>query len=97
VIHASKSKGASVSRSFRGTGVIWRGYRYDDAGIAEVVIDGQSAARVDQHDAARDVLFEWKSGRLSPGEHTIELRVTGERNAASKDAWVNISSLESLE
>jgi len=40
--------GAWVECVFQGTGIRWLGQRFDDAGLAEIRIDGQVAAEVDQ-------------------------------------------------
>ena len=45
--------GASASFTFHGTGIRWIGYRFDDAGIAELRIDDRPAGTVDQYGPAR--------------------------------------------
>ena len=44
----TNEKDATAEIAFEGTGVRWLGYAFDDAGIAEVTIDGVVIARVDQ-------------------------------------------------
>ena len=52
--------GASASFDFHGMGIRWIGYRFDDAGIAEIRIDGRLVAMVDQFGPRRGDPFEWR-------------------------------------
>ena len=59
--HFTNSVGATVECKFQGTGVRWLGFRFDDAGKAEVSIDGKVVATVDQYGPGRDLPFEWSA------------------------------------
>jgi hypothetical protein len=86
--------GDSAGFTFRGTGVRWIGFRFDDAGIAEVRIDDRPAIRVDQYAPRRDVPFEWRSDDLPAGEHRITITVADAKPAASKGRFLNIAGFE---
>lgn len=82
---------ATAEATFEGTGVRWLGNKYDDAGKAEVSIDGKVVAVVDQYGPGRDLPFVWDQKGLPAGKHTIRVRVTTERNAESKDHYINVA------
>lgn len=88
---------ASVEGSFEGTGVKWLGSRFDDAGKAEVAIDGKPVAVVDQYGPGRGLPFEWKIEALSPGKHTIRLTILKDADPASKDHFINVAGFEVVE
>jgi hypothetical protein len=52
--------GASASFHFRGGGIRWIGFRFDDAGIAELHIDNHPVGMVDQYAPGRGEPFEWR-------------------------------------
>ncbi len=56
--------GASVAFAFTGTGIRWIGYRFDDAGTAEVRIDGQPVAEVEQYAPQAQRAFRMDQGRF---------------------------------
>ncbi|MBE0655203.1 MAG: family 78 glycoside hydrolase catalytic domain [Bacteroidales bacterium] len=81
----SNVKGSSVSFSFYGTSVQWIGTRDSDKGIAELYVDGVKVGEVDCYSAviqSGQVLFS-KDHLLWPGEHTLIIKVKGEKNIAS--------------
>jgi DUF1680 family protein len=86
--------GDSAAFTFRGTGVRWIGYRFDDAGIAEVRIDDRPVVRIDQYAPRRDEPFEWRSDDLPPREHRITITVADEKPAASRGRFLNIAGFE---
>lgn len=86
--------GATVEVSFEGRQVRWRGARYDDAGQAEILIDGKPAGKVDLYDPVRGVPFEWVSGELPAGRHVLRLRILETADPKSKGHWLNISGFE---
>ena len=93
----SDRPGASVECAFVGSGIRWAGARYDDAGRAEISIDGKIAAVVDQYGPGRGLPFAWEHKGLAPGKHLIRLRVLGEKSESSRGAFVNIRSLIPVE
>ena len=75
--------GATAETAFVGTGIRWLGFRYDDAGRAEVAIDGKVVAEVSQYGPGRDLPFDWSRRGLKPGRHTIKLTLLERKDAPS--------------
>ena len=76
--------GATVQFTFSGRWVTWIGERNGDSGIAEVSVDGGPARRVDlfiRPQEARTPIITLHD--LSPGQHTLTIRFTGDRNPQS--------------
>jgi DUF1680 family protein len=94
--HFSNVVGATVEGVFEGTGIRWLGYRYDDAGQAEVKIDDIPLAMVDQFAPGRDLPFDWSHTGLKPGKHTIRLTILDKKHPKSKDRFINIAGFEVL-
>jgi hypothetical protein len=85
--------GAFIEFTFEGTGVVWKGHRYDDAGRAQLTIDGKEVAIVDQYAPGREIPFAWEHKGLQPGRHTLRLTILEQTNPASKARWVNVNKL----
>lgn len=88
--------GLTAEYMFEGVGVRWLGFRYDDAGKAEVQIDGKVVAIVDQYGPGRDLPFQWEKRDLAPGKHTIHLTLLPDKNPASRDRYLNVAGFEVL-
>jgi hypothetical protein len=88
--------GASAECTFEGTGIRWLGQRFDDAGRAEVAIDGRVIAVVDQFGPGRNLPFSWEQRCLAPGEHTLRITLLAEKDPRSRDHFLNITGLEIL-
>ncbi len=86
--------GASVAFTFYGTGVRWIGFRFDDAGVAEVRIDDRIVAQVDQHGPHRDEPFEWRTEGLPGGAHRLTITITETQPAGSKGRFINVAGFE---
>jgi hypothetical protein len=97
VFRFSNEIGATAECAFEGTGVRWLGHRFDDAGRAEITIDGKSVGVVDQFGPGRDLPFDWTHHRLSPGRHTIRLRLRPDKPEQSKDRYLNVIGFEVLD
>ncbi|MBN2581352.1 MAG: glycoside hydrolase family 127 protein [Pirellulales bacterium] len=95
--HFTNVAGATAEVNFEGTGIRWQGLKFDDAGRAEVTIDGKSAGIVDQYGPGRGLPFQWTSGKLKPGKHTLRLILLEEKSKASKDRFINVAGFEILE
>jgi hypothetical protein len=95
--HFTNSVGATVECKFQGTGVRWLGSRFDDAGKAEVSIDGKVIATVDQYGPGRDLPFDWVVKDLKRGEHSIRLKLLAEKPPQSKDRFINVAGFEAIE
>jgi hypothetical protein len=91
-LSATNATGAFVELSFEGPSLLWKGYRFDDAGKARVTVDGKEVAVVDQYAPGRDLPFSWEFPKLQGGRHKVRLTVLtvlAEKNVASKSRWVN--------
>jgi hypothetical protein len=89
--HASDQAGDYFTFTFEGTRVCWRASKENNMGIAAVSLDGGDEVLVDQWTYSvvpqyRRLLFD--SGQLTPGRHTLKVRVTGEQNSHSKGCFV---------
>jgi hypothetical protein len=92
----SNQTGATVEGQFEGTGVRWLGSRFDDAGTAEVSIDGRVVAIVDQYGPGRDLPFDWAHRGLAPGPHAIRIRILARKAEASSNHFLNVAGIEIL-
>ena len=79
--------GATAMFTFTGRSVTWIGERNTDSGIAEVSVDGGPARQVDLFARPHEVRTPIVTLHdLSPGQHTLTIRVTGQRNPQSTSA-----------
>jgi hypothetical protein len=94
--------GATARHEFEGTGIRWTGFRFEDGGKAEVSIDGQPVAVIDQYGPAHlpstpprgpAIPFEWEHKGLAPGKHTLSITVLLETNEDSKGQRITISEV----
>jgi len=83
------TKGAEFTLTFNGTGILIMGHWDQDGGKADVYIDGQLDRTIDAYYwvANQGAGFAWTNGAhlyhaldLEPGEHTVRMVVTGEKN-----------------
>ncbi|MGV3618379.1 MAG: beta-L-arabinofuranosidase domain-containing protein [Fimbriimonas sp.] len=93
-LRVSKTEGSVVEHKFEGDVVRWRGNRFDDAGHAEVSIDGKVVEVVDMYGNVRGSDFLWERKGLGPGPHTIRIVALGKKREDSKNVWINVSALE---
>ncbi len=94
--------GGTFTAEFKGSAIVWEGMRHEDAGIATVKIDGQERGEIDQYGYTgvhvgrmdqRQVPFRWSVTDLTPGNHRLEVTVTGRKNQASSGIGINVSGL----
>ncbi len=90
------SPGATVERSFEGTGVRIHGFHYDDAGRAQVEIDGKVVGIIDEYAPIRGEAAHWDFTGLHAGPHTVKLTVLEQSNPQSKGRFVNMARIEAL-
>ena len=77
----SKVIGATATFTFTGTSVRWIGGRNDQGGIALVSVDGGPAKRVDTFARPYEIHTPMVTiDGLTPGPHTLTIKVTGEKN-----------------
>ena len=101
--HWSSALNAYYTIQFNGTRLDLYGARNSNHGIAAVSIDGGAENLVDFYAAARsDKALLWSASGLVFGTHTLKVRVTGTKNAASSgtaiiadrvDVWTGPTSL----
>ncbi|MFC5502676.1 X2-like carbohydrate binding domain-containing protein [Lysinimonas soli] len=71
-VHAARADGASVSYTFRGTGVDWITATGPDQGLVDIYIDGKRVKRVDTSSATRRTQQKvFGVSGLSDGKHTF--------------------------
>ncbi len=86
--------GSSVKFQFAGTGIRWIGYRFDDAGTAELRVDGQAVGRVDQYAPQRGLPFDWRKEGLPAGRHLLTITILDEKPERSKGHFTNVAGFE---
>ena len=86
--------GASASFAFHGAGIRWIGYRFDDAGLAELKIDGRSVDTVEQFGPRRGEPFEWRKAGLPDGDHRLTITILDRKPGASKGRFINVAGFE---
>ncbi|MET9730113.1 glycoside hydrolase family 2 TIM barrel-domain containing protein [Streptomyces sp. NPDC006458] len=87
----------TATAAFHGTGVRVICPKGPNLGIVAISVDGGPVTEVDLYASAKQFqqrVFE-RTG-LSQGEHTVTVRVTGRKNAASADAYVSLDAVEAL-
>ena len=85
---------ATVECVFEGSGIRWLGRRFNDAGRAEVTIDGRRVGVVDQYGPGRDLPFDLSQTGLAPGRHVIRLRLLTDKPEQSLDRFLNVIGFE---
>lgn len=86
--------GAYVEVTFEGTGIRWKGFKYDDAGRADIELDGVRIDVADQWDVVRDSPFVWEKTGLDYGRHTLRITVSESKNEQSGGNWINYDYFE---
>jgi hypothetical protein len=80
----SATAGSTAVLHFNGTSVALHAVKDVDQGILAVQVDGAAETQVDDYAATRNASGTvWTSGTLPAGDHTMTVRVTGNRNPAS--------------
>ena len=93
----SRWAGEWLEVKFYGTNIVWFGPKQPNYGIAEVYIDGVSKGTVDCYASDAYKTSEaaiWESGALADGLHTLRIRVTGTKRAASTSTIVVVDRFE---
>jgi len=102
LVRYAQEPGSHFEGKFKGTLVVWEGLRWEDAGIAEVSIDGKKVAEADQYGYTgvyvprldqREVSFRWSLSGLKGGEHTIKVTILPNKNPASHGTKINVIRL----
>ncbi|GAA3129441.1 hypothetical protein JOF29_007290 [Kribbella aluminosa] len=91
----SSEAGATARTTFRGTGIRVVCPEGPNEGIAEISVDGGTPTRVDLYAASKQfaqTVFA-RTGLLD-GEHTVTVRVTGDKNPAATDVYVAVDAFD---
>jgi hypothetical protein len=80
----STTPGSTAVLRFTGTSVALHAVKDVDQGILAVHVDNAAETSVDDYAATRNASGTvWTSGTLAAGDHTLTVRVTGNRNSSS--------------
>jgi len=79
---------------FTGTAVSWIGKRGPDMGIARVYLDDALQAQVDSYFPVTIQGLVYSVTGLAPGEHRLEVEVTGTRNSQSTTSTIAIDAFD---
>jgi hypothetical protein len=100
----SQSSGQSITYSdkpgdtfriaFSGSAITYVFTKALNRGIAEARIDGGPAVRINQYSAPTLWQEKQRFGGLSPGTHTLEVRVSGDKDPASGGLFVDLDAFE---
>ncbi len=92
--HYSKTAGDSVTITFTGDRFLWYGSTAPSHGIMTLSVDGGEAKEIDCYSVERtDSIVLFDSGELGGGSHTVTVTVTGRKNAAAEDCYVNVDRI----
>ena len=91
----TSTAGASVTATFTGTHLTWIAKTGPSYGMARVTLDGGTPVMVDLYNpnmlAQQQV---WNTGTLVSGNHTVKIEWTGQKNALSSYAYVDLDALD---
>jgi len=88
--------GAWCEATFEGSAIKLLGYLFDDAGRAEVKIDGKVVGVIDQYGPIREVPHDWSFSGLLGGKHTIRITILPDKSEKSKDRYINVAGLKRI-
>jgi hypothetical protein len=101
-LRITEKPGSSFEGKFKGNVLVWEGLRKNDAGLAKVIIDGKEVADADQYGYTdvyvgrldqREVPFRWSVTGLGPGEHSLKVVLSADKNKSSAGSKLNIKKL----
>jgi hypothetical protein len=90
----SRWSSASWKMTFEGTRVAWVGPKTTSYGRAKIYIDGVYKGTVSQYGTTGWRNKVWESPVLTLGTHTIEIKPTGTKDAASKGTNIVIDAID---
>jgi hypothetical protein len=87
--------GASVTISFKGTGLTWIAKTGPSYGKARVIVDGGTPVVVDLYSAAfQSQRSVWSTGSLSSGSHVVKVSWTGQKNPKSTYTYIDVDAVQ---
>ena len=91
----SNTKDAYLTFKFTGTSVKYYSTKAGNIGMAAFSIDDGEEQLVDLYQANKaDQQLAYEAGGLTPGSHTLKVRVTGEKNTVASDCCVVADKIE---
>jgi len=90
----SDKPGDTFRIAFTGSAITYMFTRALNRGIAEAKIDGGPAVRINQYSGPTQWQQKQRFGGLSPGDHTLEVRVSGDKDPASGGLFVDLDAFE---
>jgi hypothetical protein len=85
----------SARFSFSGTGARWISFSDQWSGIANVYVDGVLQGTVDTYsNLAKYQVVRFAITGLAAGQHTLDIRGTGQSNASASSAWIWADAFE---
>ncbi len=90
----SNTTNNSMTMTFTGTAVEWLGSYASNHGIAYVYLDGTKVATVDGYAATSNTQQDlWSTSGLTNTTHTLQIVVSGTKNAASGGYFVSVDAI----
>jgi hypothetical protein len=87
----ANATGTKATFKFSGTSVTWKTQKLPDGGITDVYLDGTKVATFDGYSAtAQYNVTGYSRSGLASGAHTLQLVVTGRKNANSSNTYTEI-------
>jgi hypothetical protein len=80
--------------AFNGRAITYMFAEAVNRGIAEVSIDGRPQARINQYSPQTQWQSSRRFGGLGPGAHTLEVRVSGEKDPRSAGIFVDLDAFD---
>ncbi len=95
-LRQTATSGSYVTIPFRGTAIGYVTAKDSTHGIAQVTLDGGAPVDVDLYSATRYVpqVKVWSASGLADANHTLTIRYTGRRNAASSGYTVGLDAVD---
>jgi len=90
----SDKPGDTFRIAFTGSAITYVFTKALNRGIAEVKIDGGPAVRINQYSAATKWQEKQRFDGLSAGAHTLEVRVSGDKDPASGGLFVDLDAVD---
>jgi len=92
---ATDQAGAQATFTFTGTSVSWIGGRWIEEGIARVFLDGSFVTEVDMYSKTKEVQVPlFTALDLADTSHKLTIEVAGQKNVASKLAFVLVDAFD---
>jgi hypothetical protein len=89
-ISYSRQPGDTARLTFSGGGITYFYTKALNRGIAQVSIDDAKVARINLYSEKTEWRAQTIFGGLKPGQHTIEVRVLGQKDPRSSESWVDL-------